>query len=308
MNTPTSITFGSPYSFPTFTDYDQIMDIVKTLEVAISSFNVSKHNSIEFATDLFDLKINGQSLEDCLLNATNDYGVLSSLLHDIQKCIGGNTSTYRNTLSMTQEIATQNYLELPYKHPYTQGGAWIPLAGNPSYVRSYADVCNHNSRYFKNGITNTLEFTKKAELVYEHIEFHCDLAKTLDTIRLGNFSDYFDIFSHALNTLNQAYHAISNNPAANEDDLVVIREVSGRLGRTLDCTREAKKKHTFNFPKNDNSHENEPINCEYHLKLNFDDKGNRLSGKYYNRAYFSLKSYPTEERKKIKLAHLGAHL
>jgi hypothetical protein len=313
MSAPkTSISFGSAYSVPDLINCDEIEDFIGMLGKAIQSFNVSKFNKIEFAKDLFDFKINGQAFQDRLLKAVNDdFGLFSGFLDQIDKSIGGNRSDHRYTQTMQDEIASQDYLTLPYKYSYSQGESGIPSPLN-SIVTSYADACNHNSRHFKKGIADATSFTEKAILVYEHIDFHEDLPKTLATIKQGTLMDYLDVFSHALNTLNQAYHVISIDPAKNDDDLILIRTVSGRLGKTLDCSGEAKRKPKRSFPKKNilpsSPIEYEEINCEYHLKLNYDNNGRRLPNKYFNRAYFGLKWSESANRKEIKLAHLGAHL
>jgi len=302
-----SISFGSAYSFPDLIDYDHIECIIGELKKSIESFNFSKNNEIEFSIDLFEFKINGASLEDRLLKATSDFMVAITFLNEIEKIIGKNKSSYRDTPTMQEEIASQNFNEMPYKYTYAQGGTWIPIS-RKFEVACYSDVCNLNSENFKVGVIDIISFVKKAKKVYEHIEFHKDISGTLKKIKYGTIINYIGVFSHALNTLNQAYHKISKDPTKNEEDLILISAISGTLGHTLACSREAKNKHHFEFPKDGSPTESENINCEYHLKINFDDSGIKLSSQNFNRAYFGLKWSTQKNRKEIKLAHLGPHL
>ena len=54
---------------------------------------------------------------------------------------------------------------------------------------------------------------------YEFLTFHPDVQSSLQTIQVGEYTDYKYLLSHALNTLNQSYHFISTDPQYNEQDL-----------------------------------------------------------------------------------------
>lgn len=306
-----STSFGSVYSFSDLINgatYDGILDLIDVLTKLIKEFNVSKLNKIEFAKDLFEFKIDNFSLEDCFLQTTNnDYSAAYNLLNEFQKSVASNVSIYLETQEISNQIATSSLKDFPYKYSFSFCGQWIPLT-SAYHVKSYSDVCSHNSLRFPTGISNEDEFTMKAKYVYEHIEFHEDFSNTLKTVRLGKFLNYLEVFSHALNTLNQASLKVSNDQSKNDDDLVVIRNVSSDLGKTLPCSGEAKNKPHFDFPKEGDPNTKESVNCEYHLKLNTDKSGKNLSTQHVNRAYFGLKYSPILNKKKIKLAHLGCHL
>jgi hypothetical protein len=295
-----STVYGSSYSFAHITQESSTDDVeaaIKSLSNAIDEIGQSKYNTIEFATDT--------SLDDILLEITNDDSFAIHLSNEIEKSIGGNKS-YRDSQTMVSELLAQTFQELPVIYPYTQQMQWDGLS-DIKHIQSYSEVCNQNSLHFKNAITTRDSFTDKAKVVYEHIDFCSIFSDKLKTIKRGSFLDYLDQFSHALNTLNQSYHKISNDSNKNEDDLVIIRTVSADLGRSLACTRQGNQKPHFDFPVIGCEGEFETVDCEYHLKLNFDDQNIRLPTGYYNRVYFGLKFCEKTNRKQIKLAYIGEH-
>jgi hypothetical protein len=96
-----------------------------------------------------------------------------------------------------------------------------------------------------------------------------------------------------------------SNQGHNAPDMDIIKQVSGELGRTMSCTVQGKNKeglfYDFDLP---NRHKG-PINYEYHLKINFDNNGNKVNRLNFNRAYFGLRLI--NGKKYITLAHLGCH-
>lgn len=222
---------------------------------------------------------------------------------------------------MLEQVKANNFQALPNEYPYTLKHSWLDIPAD-LHIYTYLDVCNLNSFNFKNGLTTQKQFTDNAIKTYEHIQFHENFEAKLNTIKRGTFTDYLSEFSHALNTLNQAYFAISKDENKNNDDLIIISTLSEQQnlkGRRLACTHQAKNKPFFDFPNlqkpqiqispNDNKitvYPKERVNCEYHLKLNFDDQGIKLANDY-NRAYFGLKYCDITKRKYIKLTYIGEH-
>ncbi|MEL0658973.1 hypothetical protein V6255_07445 [Psychromonas arctica] len=318
-----SKSYGNAYSFSSIDnklDFDAVELEISNLKKVIGEFSNSKNNNIEFSTDYYDLSVSTQSLENNLLDITNDTSATIHLLSEIEKAIGPNKS-YLDTPTMLAQVKANNLQGFLYEYPYTLKSTW-PGIPESSLIYTYRDACNHNSFNFRNGLTTPKEFTDKAILTYEHIEFHEEFEDRLNTIKRGVFSDYLSEFSHALNTLNQAYFDISKDGNQNANDLIKIQNISRHKnlqGRELACTQQAKNKPFFNFPnlqiKNTRNlpngtkvleHPIESVNCEFHLKLNFNDQNIKLPDDY-NRAYFGLKYCDITKRKYIKIAYIGEH-
>lgn len=320
-----SKTYGGAYTFSSINlnnapSYAEVDKILNSLEKSIGSFEESKNNEVLFSNDYAYFQYHGQSLEYHLFDITKDPQATSYYLSEIEKIVGSHKS-YLSTENMIQLIYDNDKQGLPLEYALFLDEYW-PGVAIDVHVRDYADVCNLNSQNFKNGITTRSEFAEKAVCIYEHIQFHPQFESKLDTIKNGTFIDYLSEFSHALNTLNQAYFFISNEEDKNEADLLLITKLSSepRLrGRTLMCTRQGSQKPHFdfeNFKKPENKLNDagelevvyplETINCEYHLKLNFNDKGIKLPNNY-NRVYFALKFCEETNRKHIKLAYIGEH-
>lgn len=305
----TSVSLGSIYSFPNFDDDVSSTEFEKILgkfQTDIDSFKVSQRNHLEFANDFFESEISGKSLFEKLCDlAKYDDSLIGFWLHEIETIIGSGKS-YRGTVEMLEVLLGNCNENYPYNYAFSTESYWENVS-HDRHVKNYFDVCNRNSKNFKLGIKSRSEFVQKAKQIFEHLQFHENFEETLATIKTGTYEDYLDQFSHALNTLNQAYHFISNRPESNEDDLTVISDISSKLGRYLECTRQAKNKKIYVFPSDDKFDKFDDVNCEYHLKLNHNDKGQKLNQGKYNRAYFGLKFSSKYGRKIIKLAHLGEH-
>ncbi|WP_394136259.1 hypothetical protein [Aliivibrio fischeri] len=317
-----SVTYGSAHTFRSITSdlsFSDVENEIRKINNFINSFDSSFNNKIEFSTDYSTAKVRDRTLEDELLDITNDYSATIYLLSEIERVIGENKS-YLDTESMIYKIKSNDTFNIPNNYVYTLDKSWLTI-DKIYHVYSYSDVCNINSYKFgcnKNNV-NHEEFTKNAIDVYEHIQFNEVFLPKLATIKRGDLSHYLFEFSHALNVLNQAYFIISSDDNKNEEDLVKISELSHQLGRTLACTPQAKNKPHFDFynynrpisSKDRNGNEKitypkEQINCEYHLKLNFNDKNIKLPDDY-NRAYFGLKYCDITKKKYIKLAYIGEH-
>lgn len=320
-----SISYGSAYTFssinlqdtPTHFEVDMALE---KLGKVVANFAVSENNILLFSTDYSEYEYKGQSLELHLFDITEDPLTTSYFLSEIEKIIGANKG-YIDTEAMVNCILGNNQLALPLEYGLYSNEYWPTLAENV-HVKNYMDVCNINSFSFKNSIKTRNEFTKKAEIIYEHIQFHSNFEDKLKTIKNGTFTDYLSEFSHALNVLNQAYFHISIDENQNEADLGVITNLSAEAllkGRRLACTRQAKQKPHFHFKDLNNptkttnelgksviTYPMENLNCEYHLKLNFNDQDIKLQDDY-NRAYFALKHCNKVGRKLIKLAYIGEH-
>lgn len=236
--------------------------------------------------------------------------------------VGGNKA-YLDTTQVIGAIQANTLQNLPFEYAYKLKTNW-PAVAAEKHISSYFDVCNQNSFNFKNGVTTRKEFTEKAVIIYEHIQFHPQFEDKLKTIKRGTFMDYLSEFSHGLNTLNQAFFCISKNENQNQADLTAISNKSAEAalnGRKLACTRQGSEKPFFDFDDLnrgkiiEDEHGNKTIeypkdniNSEYHLKLNFNDQNIKINNSDdYNRAYFAMKYCDLTDRKYIKLAYIGEH-
>ena len=161
---------------------------------------------------------------------------------------------------------------------------------------------------------NEASFSSRAQMIFDDIKYHSDFVSTLSTVKNGNFKVYSIEFARALKTLNNAFSKLTNN-GHNLPDLDIIKRESAAAGRTMSCTGQGKNKSglcnsDFDIiitqeDKTNKMFELKKLNCEYHLKINFDNNGVKVHRNHYNRAYFGL---PILDGKKyIALLHLGCH-
>lgn len=139
-----------------------------------------------------------------------------------------------------------------------------------------------------------------------------DFETTLSTVKSGDFKKYSVEFTRALSALHNAFPNLTDN-GHNPPDLTKIMEESANAGRTMKCTPQGDSKNNLFYDftivdSNGKIHEIQKLNCEYHLKLNFDNQGEKIpkGAKMNNRAYFGLPLI--DGIKYIALAHLGGHL
>jgi hypothetical protein len=306
-----SITYGSAYSFMHLTStslFEDVLSEIDKLKSIFVLFDLSKNNKISFSNDYSDFNIHGKSLEDHFLELTNDSSAAVFLLDQLEKIIG-DKKTYLGTVEIESIVEQNENNSFLYSYPFTLKFPWLNLDGK-KYIYDYFDVCNLNSFNFKSGIDSRGSFTIKAIDTYEHVQFSDVFEEKLKTIRNGSFINYLNEFSHALNVLNQAFFKVSNDDSKNEDDLNTISELSkseALNGRGLDCTRQGANKPNFTFPKIEDPKSTEKVNCEYHLKLDYNDDGERLNSNDYVRVYFGLKYNDIYKRKYIRLAYIGEH-
>ncbi|MCE0555484.1 hypothetical protein [Motilimonas sp. E26] len=322
-----SKSYASAYSFNHIDvnntlDYDSLAAHVSDIEQVIDSFSVSKNHSLLFSTDYSEFPVNGSDLQTRLLEITGDPSAAIHFLGEFEKAIGMHKS-YLDTTQIVSAIQANPLQDLPFEYAYKVNVNW-PMIADKKHISSYFDLCNQNSFNFKNGVTTRAEFTEKAVITYEHIQFHPQFEDKLKTIKRGTFMDYLSEFSHGLNTLNQAFFDISKDKNRNQNDLKIISEKSAEpelKGRKLTCTRQGSEKPFFDFDDLnreeivEDEHGNkikkypkDNINAEYHLKLNFNDQSIKIDNSDdYNRAYFAMKYCDLTDRKYIKLAYIGEH-
>ncbi|MEC6796927.1 hypothetical protein VXS03_07690 [Photobacterium sp. S4TG1] len=295
-------------SFWSLSDIKKLSDVdnlLSNFDGIYKDFRRSKNIKIECSSDLTDKVVNSTSIQDDLLQLANDdYGVFSYYLSLFDKCFSEYV-LYNNSETIDHIINNQKKSDYMRKYALVidRGINFFPNINNENYTSSWTETLNLNSSYISKSNSDD-EFIKWSKCNYEYLIFHPEISNTIKTIKIGTINDYKEIISHALNSLNQSYFIISEDPNKNEDDLTVISSLTGIIGRTLSCSRQGKNKVEVVFP------DKGTINCEYHLKINVNDKNIAIPHGKGNpiRIYFALKSYNGENKKKIMVAHIGKHL
>lgn len=302
------LTLHSVDSLSTANTYDDVESVARALNDSLEVYKRSKNVNINCPNDFFEYGNVGSSLNDKLLDISNDNWDLYLLAFTEMNKVVLPYVTNNNTESVIAVINLQAAtLPRHYSFVLSDTYSW-PTVSPELHTTSWSNTLTLNSKFIADNHTDSREFISLSKENYENLDFHPDLENTITTVLHGTYRDYKYLFSHSMNTLNQAFHEISTDPNQNEADLDKIKEISAQLGKTLSCTRQRKNKVEWDFKHPINLEESETINCEYHLKINWTDAGVSLSRKKKVRVYFGLKSYVEFERKQFKLAHMGKHL
>ncbi|HHX8294143.1 TPA: hypothetical protein ACVOYL_002262 [Vibrio diabolicus] len=302
------LTLHSVNSLSTANTYDEVEDIAKALENSLETYKRSTNVRIKCPNDFFEYGTVGTSLNDKLLNISSDNWDLYLLAFNEMNKVVLPYVTNNNTEGMIAVINNQA-ATLPRHYSFILSATYNwPTVAQEQHTSSWSHTLSLNSKFIADNHIDSEDFISLSKENYENLDFHPDLENTITTVLHGTYSDYKYLFSHSMNTLNQAFHEISTDPNQNEADLDKIKEISAQLGKTLSCTRQRKNKVEWDFQHPINSNESETINCEYHLKINWTDAGVGLPRKKKVRVYFGIKSYDEFERKQFKLAHMGKHL
>ncbi|CAI1782731.1 hypothetical protein [Serratia quinivorans] len=291
-------------------NHDDIAKFTHELSSIIDEYKKSHNIKIECAKDILEYSsAEGiPSLEECILYASNGDDSFYQFYCDmIEKAISGCKSNLYSAL-MEYHLSNQKKDSLPVYYPLSINHIEWPGVNENSHTSGWMDTLNKNSKFIAQHHKNKDQFIEWSKINYEYIILHDNVTVTLDSIRDGTYLDYKELITDSLNTLNQAYHILSEDPQKNLDDLNVISNLTSVIGRRLSCTRQGSNKLKFQFPTEKDKEVFEEINCEYHLKINYKDNGEKLNHKNYVRIYFGLKSYPDKLKKEIKIAHIGKHL
>ncbi|MGY3942085.1 hypothetical protein [Aeromonas tecta] len=302
------ITKETFYSLSEQSKYDDIIALSEQVKRKIDEYSNSKNIVIECAKDFLEYKNNQEdkSLEEKILDiAQEDLSFFQYYYDTIEKAISHvktdvYSEHYNNILSTPLTKST-----LPRHYSLTVGGS------DENDLLSvltdgWTNTLRKNAYFVASKNKDKEEFIEWTKIIHGNLEFHKDICGTLDTIIQGDYSDYRKIISEALDALNQSINFLSLNPNNNQDDLNIIAEYTSRTGRRLSCSRQGANKPFFYFPINGRKEE-ERVNCEYHLKINWDDSGHRLESKRNVRIYFAIKYDELLCRKRIKVAHIGKH-
>ncbi|MEZ8148219.1 hypothetical protein [Enterovibrio norvegicus] len=285
-------------------DFDSV---IEQLKVFFDS--VPKYNNLEVCQDYLEYDLGGETLDDIFFE-------IAGLKHPIY------TEMLREIAHLTKGKKKGNYTDVVLDCA-DYGEAWknefISFYGQGKVIPNiHVDLvvsdapCLYSLNYKNLGShpISEMSFTKRAKLMYSNISYHRDFHLTLSTVKSGDFKLYAVEFARSLEALHNAFPKLTNN-GHYKPDLEIIKAESGISGRTMGCTVQGSNKlalkRDFDITTLDGDiSKHKGLNCEYHLKLNFDNNGRKLNDGFYNRAYFGLPLI--NGTKYIALMHLGKHL
>jgi hypothetical protein len=290
--------------------YDDIVLLTEKLASIISEYAFSKNISVMCAKDFLEFKSSNDdpSLEEILFEiAQQDLSVFSLYYSMFEQAISHAKSNISSCV-LSNLLIKQKNNAFPQNYALSiDEGLWPDII-DIMHTSNWKDTLKKNSTFIACNNKDKDDFISLSIKNYDNLVFHEKISNTLDTILNGTYWDYRFIISDALNALNQSYNFISNSPNSNQDDLNIISDFTGNIGKKLSCSRQGANKPMFNFPSDDaKAGEHEEVNCEYHLKINWNDRGIRLLSKDYVRIYFALKFNALHGHKKIKVAYIGKH-
>lgn len=267
------------------------------------------YNNIEVCSDFLTYKFGVETLQD-LLYEIAEYSdpLYTEMLKELNHVIKDNKAG-----TDTEVALSSSGLGLAWKGGfigYYSQGKTIPTVDVKLIIDDSSALAELNYRNLEDFPINEKSFSDRSKLIFNNITFHKDFSSTLSTVKSGDFKLYSVEFTRAMKTLHNAFPKLTNK-GHNPPDLITIRDESHKAGRTMGCTVQGKNKKylcdkDFEVDTLDGStHKISNLNCEFHLKVNYDNSGKKLAGKFYNRAYFGL---PLIKGKKyIALLHLGKH-
>ncbi|GKW14230.1 hypothetical protein PEC301937_01800 [Pectobacterium carotovorum subsp. carotovorum] len=288
--------------------YDDVIALITKLEYIVKEYKYSKNIHVQCANDILDCKFFGESLslEDILLEvAKDDWSILTYFYSEFEKAIA-DIKTNIPSYVYYQIFSKPTTNTFPRDYPLTIDNTLWPQINIATHTCDWKDTLGKNSKFIAQYNKDKDDFIKLSVLNYDNLIFHQDIASTLDSIPKRTYKNFENIISDALNSLNQCYHFISKEPNKNEEDVDFISSYTATIGRKLSCSRQGRNKPVFDFTIK-GTNDTEKINCEYHLKINWDDTGKRLASSEVIRIYFSLKFDNLLGQKKINVAHIGEH-
>ncbi|NOI27847.1 hypothetical protein [Vibrio coralliilyticus] len=291
-------------SFSSYSDYQ-----VELLKLDSFVDSIPNYNNLDFCQDFLEYDLGGESLDDILYEVSgfNDPKYTEMLKEISFLSKGKKNGNYTNAVMASADIGqvwNNEFISF-----YSQGKT-IPNISPGLIVDSLTSLYRLNYSNLSNLPISEESFTNRAKLMFSNISYHAGFESTLSTVKSGNFRLYSVEFTRALEALHNAFPKLTNK-GNNQDDLVIISNEAAKSGRSMSCTVQGSNKlalkKNFDLETQDGKIKSFiNLNCEYHLKINFDNNGNKLQSGFYNRAYFGL---PLINGKKyIALLHLGKHL
>jgi len=301
--------FVSSYSL-NLSGSSSFADFEAEVEQLASFFaNAASYNNVELCQDFLEYDLGGETLDDILfeISGYND-PIYTEMLKEISFLTKGKKKgTYSNiALSSSGYGEVWNGEFIGY---YGQGKP-IPNVHTNLVVNCASSLYALNYKNLGEYPTNEASFINRSKLMFSNISYHENIQSTLSTVKSGNFALYSVEFARTLEALHNAFPKLTNK-GHYKPDLEIIKAESGISGRTMDCTVQGSDKSALKqdfdiITLSGDVSKHKKLNCEFHLKINFDNQGRKLTNGFYNRAYFGL---PLINGKKyIALLHLGKHL
>ncbi|ENM5916967.1 hypothetical protein CW613_001029 [Vibrio mimicus] len=298
---------GFSFDLTNGSNLDDWHDVLDRLEEFLNE--IKDYNKAQVAADCLEYRLGGDTLDDIIFEISNMNEQLSAeMLRDFNMVVSNFKSRiYTNTIlnsSGAGPVYNGSFISL-----YIQNKL-LPAVSGIIQVNSSDELDELNYYNLGHFPVNEASFSSRAQLIFDNISYHHNFESTLSTVVSGDFKLYSIEFARSLKILHDSFPKLTSK-GHNPPDLDTIRCESGIAGRAMDCTVQGSNKallcnKSFDIKLIDGKqHHIASLNCEYHLKINHDNNGKRLSKRFYNRAYFGL---PLINGKKyIALYHLGKH-
>lgn len=283
-------------------EFDAALKSLHEFLVGVPDYNKRKVNS-----DILEHSINGKPLHEILLQISNnsspEYAELLKEFHNvISKFLSDITTT-----TAIQESSNANPKAGDFFAFYTQG---INITGvsQSIHVDSTDKLYQLNYKNLQTYPIDAINFVTRAKLLFKNLSFHKDIHIHLAQTKNGGVDSFSMEFARALLALHNAMPNLSTG--GTEADLILIRQETSKTGNSIDCTRQGSNKEglVVDFEVTDVSnktHKISSLNCEFHLKIDFNNSGKKVPSGQYKRVYFGL---PIIQNKRyIALLRLGDH-
>lgn len=271
---------------------------------------VPSYNKVSLCSDFLKYDFGGETLDDIIFEiAKFDDLVYAEMLKELNNTIQFYKGSHETCDLIIASLGVGPCFRNNFISAYLKGNIAYNLE-QAVVVRCFNELRELDISNLKNYPIDEKSFTERAKLLFCNINFHDDFEATLSTVKSGDFKLYSIEFTRALLSLHNAVPKLSNT-GNNQKDLITIRNETAVAGRTMGCTVQGSNKEGLcnkSFKIHDHQgdvHSLTNLNCEYHLKIDFDNTGNKLNRDLYNRAYFGLPLLAG--KKHIALLHLGKH-
>ncbi|MDX2370946.1 MAG: hypothetical protein QNK36_21505 [Colwellia sp.] len=270
--------------------------------------SIPKYNKIAITKDFLTFKNGDETFKDIIFEACDmQRDSYEHYLRKLEKIMSSNKSDI-TTDEVIMTCAEGPIFRGNFASVYFQVDHW-PNISEAVHVSSSSNLYELNCQNLERYPISNSNFSERAEVLFSNVIFHPKFSETITTVKTGNFEDYSVEFVIALRALHNAVPLLTDK-GHNPPDLTIIKTETGKLGRTMDCSPQGPNKnglyYDFKIFKDEKDNfKKKKINCEYHLKINFDNTGEKLNKDYYNRAYFGLPLI--DGKKRIVLAFMGKH-
>ncbi|MFH0270564.1 hypothetical protein [Vibrio jasicida] len=307
MNVNNVFVTGYSFNLSSSSSYIEYQSALDDLDSFIGI--IPKYNNLEFCQDFLTYDLGGESFDDILYEVSNYNDPLyTEMIKELNELTQGKKKgAFTDVVISCSGYGTVWNGEFI---SYYGQGKLIPNVHADLVVDCQSSLYALNYKNLGYYPISENSFAERAQLIFNNISYHKDFHLTLATVKSGNFKLYSVEFARTLETLHNAFPKLTSR-GHYEPDLNIIKTESGISGRTMDCTVQGSNKSALKkdfsiktLDGNISVHNN--LNCEYHLKVNFDNNGRKLQSGFYNRAYFGLPLI--SGTKYIALMHLGKHL